>query len=88
MSTVTPVSAASDREVLLLMSQQIEVLRRAVDTITSSQNRSGDDLAGLRDRLDQLSALTRYLVTALLFVITPVYGAAVWTLVQHVTTGK
>jgi hypothetical protein len=88
MSTVTPLSAASDREVLLLMSQQIEVLRRAVDTITSSQNRSGDDLAGLRDRLDQLSALTRYLVTALLFVITPVYGAAVWTLVQHVTTGK
>jgi len=65
MSTVTPLSAASDREVLLLMSQQIEVLRRAVDTITSSQNRSGDDLAGLRDRLDQL-----------------------WTLVQHVTTGK
>ena len=89
MSTVTAVSAARDREVLLLMSQQIEVLRRAVDTITSSQDRSGEDLASLRDRLDQLSALTRYLVTALLFVITPVYGAAVWTLVQHlVTTGK
>lgn len=89
MSTVTPLPAASDREVLLLLAQQIEVLRKAVDTVTSSQDRSGDDLASLRDRLDQLSVLTRYLVTALLFVITPVYGAAVWTLVQHlVAAGK
>jgi hypothetical protein len=87
MSVVTPLSAASDREVLLLLAQQIDVLRKVVDTITSSQDRSGEDLASLRDRLDQLSALTRYLVTALLFVITPVYGAAVWTLVVHLVGG-
>ncbi|MGI8915598.1 MAG: hypothetical protein ACR2JY_17730 [Chloroflexota bacterium] len=87
MSTVTPFSAASDREVLLLMSQQIDVLRKAIDTITNSQDRSGEDMASLRDRLDQLSALTRYLVTALLFVITPIYGAAVWTLVVHLVGG-
>lgn len=87
MSTVTPFSAASNREVLLLMSQQIDVLRKAIDTITNSQDRSGEDMASLRDRLDQLSALTRYLVTALLFVITPIYGAAVWTLVVHLVGG-
>ncbi len=87
MSVVTPLSAASDREVLLLLAQQIDVLRKVVDTITSSQDRSGEDLASLRDRLDQLSALTRYLVTALLFVITPVYGAAVWELVAHLVGG-
>lgn len=87
MNTVAPVSAASDREVLLLMAQQMEVLRKAVDTITSSQDRSGDELARLRDRLDQLSAQTRYLVTALLFVITPIYGAGVWTLVLHLLGG-
>ena len=87
MSVVTPLSAASDREVLLLLAQQIDVLRKVVDTITSSQDRSGEDLASLRDRLDQLSALTRYLVTALLFVITPVYGAAVWEFVAHLVGG-
>jgi hypothetical protein len=87
MSVVTPLSAGSDREVLLLLAQQIDVLRKVVDTITSSQDRSGEDLASLRDRLDQLSALTRYLVTALLFVITPVYGAAVWELVAHLVGG-
>jgi hypothetical protein len=87
MSVVTPLSAASDREVLLLLAQQIDVLRKVVDTITSSQDRSGEDLASLRDRLDRLSALTRYLVTALLFVITPVYGAAVWELVAHLVGG-
>lgn len=87
MTSVAPLAAASDREVLLLMSQQIEVLRKAVDTITSSQDRSGDELARLRDRLDQLSAQTRYLVTALLFVITPIYGAGVWTLVLHLLGG-
>lgn len=87
MSTVTPFSAARDREVLLLMSQQIDVLRKAIDRITNSQDRSGEDMASLRDRLDQLSALTRYLVTALLFVITPIYGAAVWTLVVHLVGG-
>lgn len=87
MNGTTPLAAASDREVLLVMSQQMEVLRKAVDAVTSSQVRSGDELVSLRDRLDQLSAQTRYLVAALLFVITPMYGAAVWTLIVHLFGG-
>ena len=87
MQTGAHMRAASDREVLLLMSQQMEVLRQAVDSITNGQEHYSADIASLRDRVDQLWVQTRYLVAALLFVITPMYGAATWSLINHLFGG-
>jgi hypothetical protein len=85
--TSTHMHAASDREVLLLLSQQMEVLRQAVSSITAAQEHASTEMATLRDRVDQLWVQIRYLVAVLLFVVTPMYGAAIWSFISHVAGG-
>lgn len=85
--TSAPMRAASDREVLLLLSQQMEVLRQSVGSISAAQERTSSELTTLRDRVDQLWVQLRYLVAVLLFVVTPMYGAAIFSLIGRLAGG-
>lgn len=74
---------SNDREYLLLMSQQVSVLKDTVATLADTLRAQAEQAGGMGDRVDSLATQVRILVAVLLFVVSPVYAAAIWSLVAH-----
>jgi len=86
----TAMHPASEREYLLVLAGQTETLKRTIDALTATQERYATDMISLRervdslrDRVDSVTTQLRVLVGVLLFVVTPVYGASIWSVVAH-----
>lgn len=74
---------SSEREYLLVMDKQMEVLTQTVTMLSTSQERYGSEIGKLQDRVDSLAARVQFLIGVLLFLVTPAYAGAIYYLVAH-----
>lgn len=73
----------NEREYLLVMAQQMEVLTQTVTMLSTSQERYGNDVGKLQDRVDSLAARVQFLIGVLVFLVTPAYAGAIYYLMSH-----